>query len=348
MTKQKILSFLKRFLFFNVFVWGLIGISIPLMVGGPTNYSFSDSDWDDFSYVPEYNTTQWNVLFDPHSHTKYSEGHLTPRQNLLWHIAMGFNAIALTDHNTFAGIEETRQIARTEFNDSIKVLIGVEWTTSRCHLNLIFPPNASLAEYENIIPSKKYTFNPTDEEIQQVIQSTRNLGGIVIVNHFLSTERMTDNHPTRQQYYDWSVDYFEIINEDEYDDVTHQFCLDNGLGIFASTDMHEPEPVYSWTMMNSTEFSEEAIFNELTNRRTGFFYDSSGSPYDVEHKRNKAYVVSFPLIKFGEFFKSMYSSGQFGAQLAVFLVYIYGSFLLFEGYKILKPRIEKMKLRKKT
>jgi len=348
MTKQKILSFLKRFLIFNLFFWGLIGVSIPLMVGGPAEYRYFDSDWDDFNYVPEYNSSRWNILYDGHSHTKYSDGHLTPRQNLLWHIAMGFNAMALTDHNTFVGVEEIRQLARTEFNDSIKVLIGVEWTTDRCHLNLIFPPNATIAVCEAIIPSKSYIFTPTDVEIQQVIDSTHVLGGIVIVNHYLSTERITDNHPTRQQYLQWEVDYIESVNTDEYDGVSYQFCIDNGLGVIATTDMHEPEPVYGWTTLNAFEFTEEAIFNELKARRTDFIYDPAGSPYDVEHKRNKAYTISFPLIKFGQIFKGIYSSGYFATQLAVFLMYFYGAFILVEVFRFILPKIRNKTKRIKT
>ena len=329
----------KRFLIFNIFFWGLIGVSIPLMVGGPAEYRYYDNDWDDFSYVPEYNTSRWNVLFDGHSHTKYSDGHLTPRQNLLWHMAMGFNAIALTDHNNFDGIEEIRQIARTEFNESIKVLVGVEWTTSRCHINLIFPPNASIAECDEIIPSRSYTYTPTDDEIQQVIDSTHDLGGIVMVNHYLSTARSTDKHPTREQYLQWEVDYIESANKDEYDDISYQFCIDNGLGVIATTDMHEPEPVYGWTTLNVSEFTEEAIFNELKARRTDFIYDPAGSPYDVEHKRNRAYTIVFPLIEFGKIFKGIYQSGYFATQLAVFLMYFYGAFIMYEVFRIIIPRI---------
>ncbi len=339
MNMKYLIEIGKRFLIFNIFFWTLIGVSIPLMVGGPAEYRYYDNDWDDFSYVPDYNNSSWNILFDAHSHTKYSDGHLTPRQNILWHIAMGFTAMALTDHNNFKGIEEIRQIARTEFNDSIKVLAGVEWTTDRCHINLIFPPNASIAECDAIIPSRSYTFTPTDIEIQQVIDSTHDLGGIVIVNHYMWTEKQTDELPTRQQFLQWGVDYIESANHEDYDSVSNQFCIDNGLGLIATTDMHHPEPVYGWTTLNASEFTEEAIFNELKARRTDFIYDFAGSPYDVEHKRNRAYTIVFPLIEFGEIFKGLYSSGYFATQLAVFLMYFYGAFILFEVFRFILPKI---------
>ena len=340
----------KRFLIFNIFFWGLIGVSIPLMVGGPAEYRFYDDDWDDFSYVPEYNTSRWNVLFDGHSHTKYSDGHLTPRQNLLWHMAMGFNAIALTDHNNFDGIEEIRQIARTEFNESIKVLAGVEWTTDRCHINLIFPPNTSLAESDAIIPSRSYTYTPTDLEIQNFIQSTHDLGGVVTVNHIPWSMDYTTNHPTRQQLFDRGIDYVEIVNGNTYDNESYYFCLDNGLGMITGTDMHAPEEVYCWTTLNATDFTEEAIFEELKARRTGFIFTGIPSPYPIEHQINPSYIALYPLIKIGDLFENMYASGMLGALLATLFGYIYGLFIVVEvllyGVSKLSALVKKKKLEK--
>ena len=93
---------------------------------------------------------------------------------------MGFNAIALTDHNTFEGINEIRQIARTEFNDTIKVLIGIEWTTDKCHLNFILPPDTLEEDYNQLVTHSGYAYTPTDQEVQDVIDNTHLLGGIVI------------------------------------------------------------------------------------------------------------------------------------------------------------------------
>ncbi|MHA1401784.1 MAG: PHP domain-containing protein, partial [Candidatus Heimdallarchaeaceae archaeon] len=125
------------------------------------------------------------MLLDGHSHTYYSDGYLSPKQNLLWHISMGFNAIVLTDHNTFDGVEEIRRIAREEFNDTIKVLRGFEWTTDRCHLNVILPPEVEPEEYESLVTFKSYSYTPTDAEIKQLIDQAHNIGALVVVNHIL-------------------------------------------------------------------------------------------------------------------------------------------------------------------
>jgi len=69
---------------------------------------YSDNDWKDIDphIPPGYNKTKYNVVFDHHSHTKFSDGALTIKQNVEWHIAMGFNALAITDHNNLLHLEE--------------------------------------------------------------------------------------------------------------------------------------------------------------------------------------------------------------------------------------------------
>ena len=337
---QQLKNFLKRLLIYNITVWIVIGISIPLMVSGPAQYRYFDDDWDNFEYSPEYNETEWNILLDPHSHTFYSDGSLSPRQNLLWHMSMGFNAMVLSDHNTLDGVEEILEIARNEFNDSIKVLVGVEWTTARVHLNFIFPPNVGIENLESVLTVKSHISRPTDQEIEDAITITHNLGGLVSVNHYSYNERLSKDSPTRVQLLNWGVDFFEIVNEDRYYEENHQFCIDNSLGILASTDMHEPEQVYAWTTLNTSEFSEQAIFDELKARRTGYIYDTFGSPYDVEHQLNKAYIFLYPLIQIGEAFKGAYTSDVSGAQLGIIFVYIYGIFLLVEGFRYAVPKIK--------
>ncbi|MCE7740326.1 MAG: PHP domain-containing protein [Candidatus Heimdallarchaeota archaeon] len=336
-----------RFLIFNLILWSLLGISIALTFDTPGYHKYSDSDWDDFSYSPNYNKTEWNILLDGHSHTYYSDGSLSPRQNILWHIAMGFNAMVLTDHNTFDGIEEIREIARQEFNDTIKVLIGMEWTTDRCHLNVILPPNTTAEDYEALLTFSAYTYTPTDLEIQEIIINTHNLGGIIQINHIPWSMDYCRNHPTSEQFRDWGIDYIEIINYDTFDNESYYFCLDNGLGMITGTDMHRPEPVYSYTTLNASEFSEQAIFDELKAKRTGFLFNGIPSPYTVEHATNPAYILAYPLIQFGEMFEGMYSSESFGPMLVVFFLYIYGAYILLETSKFLIPySIKKIKSRK--
>ena len=339
MNKGALKKYLKHFLVLNILTWLIIGVSIPFAFTGYPKYKYSDSDWDDFSYEPSYNHTQWNILLDAHSHTLASDGYLTPRQNLLWHISMGFNAMVLTDHNTFDNVDEIKQIAREEYNDTIKVLTGLEWTTDRIHMNIILPPNVTQAQYETLITFKSYTYTPTYEEIQNFIQATHDLGGVATVNHIPWSMDYTTNHPTRQQLYDWGIDYIEIVNGDTYDNESYYFCLDNGLGMITGTDMHAPEEVYCWTTLNATAFTEEAIFNEIKARRTGFIFTGIPSPYPIEHPIKPSYIALYPLIQIGNLFEDMYASGKLGALFGTLLGYVYGIFIVTETLLFLLKKL---------
>ena len=67
----------------------------------PLSDSYSDLDWKNIEphTIPDYDKSAYNVIYDHHSHTYYSDGALTIRQNIEWHIAMGYNALTITDHN---------------------------------------------------------------------------------------------------------------------------------------------------------------------------------------------------------------------------------------------------------
>lgn len=332
-----------------ILVLGIVsGISIGLLFTGTTYYNYTDTDWENFSYTPRYNESNWNILLDGHSHTQFSDGSLTPRQNILWHHSLGYNAIVITDHNTFAGAEEAREIARTELNDTIKVLIGVEWTTARCHLDLIIPPSIQKENYSKLLDAKKgIAYSPTDEEMQNIISETHNLGGLVVVNHFLWSEEFLIDHPSRQQYHDWGADYIEVINENAPDSTSIEFCKNSGLGIITGTDMHQPGPVYSWTTINVTEFTEEAIFSELMERDTYYIFNGFSSPYDVDHQIDPFYILLYPLIKIGEMYDEMYRRELYRVQFMVFLLYVFGGFTFSElirlMFRLLKWRYKKRK-----
>lgn len=80
---------------------------------------------------PEYEN--YTVLFDGHSHTFFSDGSVSPRKNIEWHIANGYNAIVVTDHNNLEGAQEAQRIAREEYADKIVVLLGEEWVKIHFH-----------------------------------------------------------------------------------------------------------------------------------------------------------------------------------------------------------------------
>jgi len=217
-------------------------------------------------YDPAYNN--YTVVLDGHSHTIYSDGKLTPRENIMWHLAHGYNAMVLTDHHNITGALFTQQLARAEFNDLIKVIVGMEWTTIRIHMNLI-GVNESLPKI----------YNPTDDQIKQVINRTHEIGGIVVVNHIPLSNQICKNQPNISTLYDWGVDYVEVVNQKTFDSNSYDFSKETGMGLITGTDMHRPNiTVYSWTVLNIQDYTEESIFNALKNRKTSFLYSLNPDP----------------------------------------------------------------------
>ena len=292
--------------------------SILLSVYGPREYRYNDDSFGWEYEVPEVNASEYNIIFDQHSHTKYSDGILTVRQNILWHIAHGFNAMVLTDHNNIRNSKDLQDLA-TEYASDFIIIQGMEYTTGRIHLNFL-----GLTDWNLKIP-----WDPTDAQIQEAIDEAHFQGAVVVVDHIpWSLERMP-KHPTRQQLLAWGVDYIEIVNEWVYDSDSDLWCNDTGgFGKISGTDMHTPMNVWAWTVMNTTEFTAEAVMEELRARNTTVVYNASGS-VDLSIGYNNAwYDVFSPLIFLGEMFEKYYENR---ISIPIFFGYLFGSFAIVEA-----------------
>ena len=244
---------------------------------------YSDDDWKGINPLspPNYDKSNYNIIFDQHSHTHYSDGKLTIKQNVEWHIAMGYNALAITDHNNMKHLEQINKV-KAEYRDkNIIILSGIEWTTNRVHLNFLGVPYWT----------DKIKYKPTDNQIIAAISKAHDLGGLVVCNHipWSVNEFSMKTHPTRESLVEWGIDYFEIVNDDckpenVFDQESYNYCLHlNGkVGMITGTDMHAPDGlmsggVHGWTLMKLKEFSEEALMEELKNTKTKILY--SRKPY---------------------------------------------------------------------
>ncbi len=347
MNRKGIFHFLGRLLLFSGLAFGIILGGVYAYVYGPSEYIYQDGDWDNLHYVPPFTPGSVDVLFDPHSHSIYGDGGLTLDQNLQWHIAMGYNSCVVSDQlgkypNVWEGMREARQIAREKYNDSIKVILGVEISTYRGHLNLLIPPSAE--NYEQTI--QYYGNYPTDDQIKATITATHNLGGIVIFDHLLWSMKYMPTHPTRQQLFEWGVDYIEVIGADGLDVESDAFCATTGMGKIAAAGMHEPtDKVFGWTLLKPSAFTEEAIFAELKANHTELIFVGEGAPYPVEHRPNWIYTTLRPLIQIGDLIEDYDPSGGnldwFG--FSIFLVYVYAIFALMEVGRWIYPRLKKLR-----
>jgi hypothetical protein len=244
---------------------------------------YTDDDWKGLTPIvpPGYDKAKHNVVFDHHSHTHYSDGILTIKQNVEWHIAMGYNVIAITDHNNMCHLEKIYDVRAEYYGKDIIILSGIEWTTKRIHLNFLGIPNW---EY-------KINYRPTDDYIIDAINKAHELGGIVVCNHipWSVNEFNMKTHPTREALLEWGIDFIEIINDDckpenVYDHESYDFCIKHKkkIGMITGTDMHKPDGlasggVHGWTLMNLKEFSEGALMEELGKKNTKILY--SKEPY---------------------------------------------------------------------
>jgi hypothetical protein len=222
--------------------------------------------------VPTYNPpglekSRFNVVFDHHSHTIYSDGTLTVRQNVEWHRIMGYNALAITDHNNMRHRDDLSEIKEEYAQKGMILSSGFEWTTIRIHLNFL-----GISKWDERVPYK-----PKDAKIIEVIENVHDQGGIVVCNHipWSIIEAKYKNHPTQEKLLEWGIDYIEIVNDDSlpenvFDKASYDFCLNNKgrIGMLTGTDMHDPyslesSGVHGWTLMNLKVKTEENLIKKL-------------------------------------------------------------------------------------
>lgn len=272
------------------------------------------------------NNATRQVLAEFHTHTTCSDGRLKPAQVVDWAIAYGFQVLFVTDHNTVEGGLQAQAYAKTlssphhqdhlENNTpllnpsqphQILVIPGVEYSCCRIHMNL-------LGINQTIKPTRAW---PSDTDIQQAIQQTHALGGIVVVNHLqwsLSNEygrhvSRLQNHPTRDQLVEWGVDAFESVSEGVLDLSTVRYTEKIGMPYITATDLHDPDTVpTAWTVLNipvgdgikptkqqqqqwlPTQQQVLDLLRSRTPRATNFYYSASGPPplYKVYTPHNPA------------------------------------------------------------
>jgi predicted metal-dependent phosphoesterase TrpH len=322
-----------KFAIFEIVAFLWITASLLLSLMGPGKYKYRNEDWDDESmyYAPNIDKTKWNITLDTHSHTSAYEGKLTVKQNILYHLSVGFNACVITEHNTFRNIDKVLKI-KEMYKDQIVVIPGLEYTTSRVHMCFI-----GITEWDcDSIPSF-----PTDEEIKEAIEKVHKLGGVVSVCHYPwstwgENPRMPD-HPTREQMLSWGVDLIECASWGDdislFDLESYEFAQSHpNISPCAGTDTHDPykEIICGWTVLKTKEFSQEAIMEELRKHKTDVVFEYQGRQYPIIHAENVWYKIFRPFIMLGESFQTFWLGGKLTNQdvAAINAWFIY-AFLLF-------------------
>ena len=105
-------------------------------------------------------------IADPHFHTDYSDGMLSPQRAVKWAAKNGLHTIVVADHNTREGALRAQEHAQ-KTNARVKVVVGEEVTSKRGH---ILGVNLT----EDI---------PKGLSVEDTIARIKEQGGLVIIPH---------------------------------------------------------------------------------------------------------------------------------------------------------------------
>ena len=72
--------------------------------------------------------TEVDKIIDMHTHTKYSDGELSPRELIKRAIKKNIGVMAITDHDTLEGIKRVNRNDSLIINSGIKIINGIELT----------------------------------------------------------------------------------------------------------------------------------------------------------------------------------------------------------------------------
>lgn len=318
---KRVTVHLIRFSLFTFVSLLMVTSGVLAEVYKPNRYLYDNNSFN-WKYDLVYNSTKFNIVLDQHSHTNYSDGKMHLEQNILWHIAHGFNAMYLTDHNTLANADELQTLAQ-KYKEVIVVMQGMEWTTRRIHMNLL--------GISTMVPIPE---NPvSDEEIQAAINATHAQGGVVAVNHIPRTMEKTSEHPSRAELLAWGVDFIEIVNKNVFDYESESWCNDTGgFGKITGTDMHKPMNVHGWTLLQTANFTKEGIMEQLVIKNTSIIYDEIGSIDQTVNTPTTGSRILEPLILLGRFFINYQTtpSSMSWVGFGVLIGYLIGGYLIIE------------------
>ncbi len=116
-------------------------------------------------------------LCDLHTHSTYSDGTWTPKELIAGAERAGLSAVALTDHNTVAGLEEFLQAAQ---DSTVEAIPGVEFSTEYRGKELHILGLAIMPEQYAAVNSLLQQFLLRKEESNRALISRLNGAGLAL------------------------------------------------------------------------------------------------------------------------------------------------------------------------
>ncbi|KAI8056201.1 Polymerase/histidinol phosphatase-like protein [Syncephalis plumigaleata] len=304
----------------------VIAILLKLLLVEPSQYNYSALAFNGIegpnnrlipiSLSESTNNTRYNIRLDGHTHTTISDGKLYPNQLVDWAIAHGYNALIVSDHNTIEGGLKAQAYARYRYPNRILVIPAQEYSCCRIHMNLI--------NINTTIPVD--SARPTNDELRRVMRQVHEQGGLVVVNHIPWSHRTAryfqvatlPDHPTLDELIDMGIDGVELINGDTFDYQSYEALRQRrsthptGRSIFAITgsDLHNPDGAYAWTVMQTSNFTIDAVMNEMRAGNTQLLFDPSGTRLRSYPAYNRHWEILAPFTFVSDYISTMYEQLQ--------------------------------------
>ena len=206
------------------------------------------------------------LKLDLHIHSEYSEdGEGSPKEIIKILQNKGLNGMAITDHNTLKGSLKALKEAPKDF----VIIPGVEISTKNGHI-------LGLNLKEEV---------PRDLSVEETVEKIIDNGGIPIVPHLLRSmsgikeEKLSiikDKIP--------AIEVFNACSVPQSNLKVAKIAKKYGLGGTGGSDSHVPEYVgYSYTVVDTTNLSIDAIIDEINKKKTW----GSGSTLPISYRKDR-------------------------------------------------------------
>lgn len=244
------------------------------------------------------NNLENTILINTHSHTEYSHDGIISQAGLQkWHKYHKFDAFFITDHNHH---EKTLEAVKAQEEGTLPpsplIICGEEFSGSN-HMTLL---------------GTKRNFITRGLSDQQVIDSTHDDNGIVIVAHWFDGERKSIPY-----FIDLGVDGFEIANQNTglsydrriFNDIV-KACISNGLIMNGVTDYHGyGSTCFVWNALDipgwqgmDNEQKRESILDVLRRKDMGKIRVLL---YNDRNVFDRAQVFLSPVFNFISYFRTL-------------------------------------------
>lgn len=244
------------------------------------------------------NNLENTILINTHSHTEYSHDGIISQAGLQkWHEYHKFDAFFITDHNHH---EKTLEAVKAQEDGTLPpsplIICGEEFSGSN-HMTLL---------------GTKRNFITRGLSDQQVIDSTHDDNGIVIVAHWFDGERKSIPY-----FIDLGVDGFEIANQNTglsydrriFNDIV-KACTSNGLIMNGAVDYHgygstcfvwKALDIPGWQRMDNKQ-KREAVLDVLRRKDMGKIRVLL---YNDRNVFDRAQVFLSPVFTFISYFRTL-------------------------------------------